>query len=304
MTAPRLIVFGRSGQVGSELARVTLPANWTVASIGRDEVDLAAPAFDIAAALDRHAHGSSSVVVVNAAGYTAVDRAESDEAACQTANCRGPENIARACAARGYPLIHLSTDYVFDGRKTTPYREDDPVDPQSVYGRTKLAGEDAVRSATPAHVILRTAWVYSPFGANFVKTMLRLSRERSDLAIVDDQRGCPTAAKDIAAAIVAMASQLATGKSDGFGTFHYSGAGCCSWFEFAHAIFAVAGRFDHPVPRLRAITTAEYPTPARRPANSVLDCSRIHDVYKIETRRWQGAVIECVEELLGTRGGV
>lgn len=303
MTAPRLIVFGRSGQVGSELARAALPGGWRLSSIAREEVDLAASASDIAAALDRHAKDFSPVVVVNAAAYTAVDRAESDESACQTANCRGAESIARACAAREFPLIHLSTDYVFNGQKTMPYREGDETGPLSVYGRTKLAGEEAVRNETPAHVVLRTAWVFSPFGSNFVKSMLRMSRERSELAIVDDQRGCPTAAKDIAAAIVEVAAQLAGGKADGYGTFHLCGTGCCTWFEFARAIFAAAARLNHPVPNLRAISTADYPTAARRPANSVLDCSKIHDVYKIETRPWQGAVIDCVEELLGTEGG-
>jgi dTDP-4-dehydrorhamnose reductase len=302
MTAVRLVVFGGSGQVGSELARAVLPSGMRLSPIARAEVDLAAPAAVIAAALDRHAADASCVVVVNAAGYTAVDRAESEAAACQVANCQGPAAVAHACAKRGFPLIHLSTDYVFDGRKPGPYREDDAVGPQSMYGRTKLAGEEAVRQAAPENVIVRTAWVYSPFGANFVKTMLRLGRERTELGIVDDQHGCPTAAKDLAAAIVSIATQLAAGKADGFGTFHYCGRGSCSWFEFAGAIFAAAARHDYSVPRLKAITTAQYPTAARRPANSVLDCSKIRAVYNIETRPWQTAVAACVDALLGAKG--
>ncbi len=303
MTAPLLVVFGRSGQVGSELARAKLPAGARLSSIGREEADLAGPDADIAAALARHAAGAAPVVVVNAAGYTAVDRAESDADACLGANARGPAAIARACAARGFPLIQLSTDYVFDGRKSVAYREEDATGPQSVYGRSKLAGEEAVRQATPAHVILRTAWVYSPFGTNFVKTMLRLGAERRELGVVDDQHGCPTAAKDIAAAIVSIAAQLAAGKTDGYGTFHYCGRGACTWFAFARAIFAHAAGLGHPVPSLRPITTAEYPTAARRPENSVLDCSKIRDVYNIDTRPWQTAVAACIDELLGAKGG-
>jgi dTDP-4-dehydrorhamnose reductase len=302
MTAARLVVFGCSGQVGSELARALLPAGLQLSSIARAEADLAAASTDIAAALDRHAGDASSVVVVNAAGYTAVDRAESEEAACGAANCQGPAAMAHACAERGFPLIQLSTDYVFDGRKSGAYREDDAVGPESVYGRTKLAGEEAVRGAAPKHVILRTAWVYSPFGTNFVKTMLRLGRERPELGIVDDQHGCPTAARDLAEAIVSVAAQIASGKSDGFGTFHYCGSGSCTWFELAGAIFAAAARHGHPTPRLRPITTAEYPTAASRPANSVLDCSKIRAVYNIEPRPWQTAVAACVDELLGAKG--
>jgi len=303
MTAPLLVVFGRSGQVGSELARAALPAGARLSSIARAEADLAGPAADIAAALARHAADASPVVVVNAAGYTAVDRAESEADACHAANCQGAAAIAQACAARGFPLIHLSTDYVFDGRKEGAYREDDPVGPQSVYGRSKLAGEEAVRQAAPAHVIVRTAWVYSPFGTNFVKTMLRLGRERPALGIVDDQYGCPTAAKDIAEAVVSIAAQLGAGNADGYGTFHYCGRGACTWFEFAREIFAHVARLGHPLPHLRPITTAEYPTAARRPANSVLDCSKIRDVYNIDTRPWQPAVAACIDELLGPKGG-
>lgn len=303
MTGPRLVVFGKTGQVASELARAALPGGFSASFIARAEADLAGPAADISAALARHAGDASSVLVVNAAAYTAVDRAESDEAACRAVNCGGAAAIAQVCAQRGFPLIHLSTDYVFDGNKQGPYREDDAVGPQSVYGRTKLEGEEAIRAALPSHVILRTAWVFSPFGTNFMKTMLRLARERPELSIVDDQRGCPTAAKDIAAAVVAIAAQLAAGKPEGYGTFHYCGRGSCTWYELARAIFAAAARFGQPVPRLRPITTAEYPTAARRPANSVLDCSKIRAVYNIDTRSWQDAVAACVGELLGDKGG-
>jgi dTDP-4-dehydrorhamnose reductase len=299
MSTPLLVVFGLSGQVGTELARAALRVGYRLSSIERREVDLAAPpAPALAAALDRHAGQASSVIVVNLAGYTAVDQAETDADACNAINCVGPASIARACHERGFALIHLSSDYVFNGRKKSPYNEADPVGPLNVYGRAKLAGEIAIREITGSHVILRTSWLYSPFRTNFVKTMLRLASERSELQIVHDQRGCPTAAADLAEALVDIARQLPAGKIDGYGTFHYCGRGACTWFEFANEIFALAGRYGLPVPHLDPVSSREYVTPALRPANSVLDCSKILDVYKIDTRPWQQSLAKCLTELL------
>ncbi|MGQ3031182.1 MAG: dTDP-4-dehydrorhamnose reductase, partial [Ferrovibrionaceae bacterium] len=236
-------------------------------------------------------------VVVNAAAYTAVDKAESDADQAFLVNRDGPAALARAAAAVGAPLIHVSTDYVFDGTKDGAYTEDDPVAPVSVYGRSKEAGERAVREAAERHVILRTAWVYSPFGNNFVKTMLRLGAEREELRVVADQRGCPTAAADIAAAIVRLA-----GADHGWGTYHYSGAGPTTWHGFAEAIFAGAAARGAKVPaRVTAIGTADYPTPAVRPANSVLDCSRIDRVHGIVARNWREALEDCLDALIGPR---
>ena len=289
----KILVFGRAGQVATELGRANWLQGFAVACLGRAEVDITR-ADDVRRAVA----GSGAAVVVNAAAYTAVDRAESEREAAFAVNRDGPAHIAAACAAAGTPLIHISTDYVFDGEKEGAYVEHDPVNPLGVYGASKEAGECKVREGLAAHVIVRTAWVYSPHGDNFIKTMLRLGRERNELGIVDDQRGCPTAASDIARAIVGIARQLAAGKRDGFGTFHFCSAGRTTWYGFARAIFKLAAARGAKTPRLTAITTADYPTPARRPKNSVLDCGRIRRVHGIEPRPWRECLVECIDELL------
>ncbi|MGQ3072537.1 MAG: dTDP-4-dehydrorhamnose reductase [Ferrovibrionaceae bacterium] len=287
-----VLVVGETGQLARELARAAWAPGVEVTFAGRDIIDLARPetATAVVAAM-------KPGVVVNAAAYTAVDKAESDADQAFLVNRDGPAALARAAAAVGAPLIHVSTDYVFDGTKDGAYTEDDPVAPVSVYGRSKEAGERAVREAAERHVILRTAWVYSPFGNNFVKTMLRLGAEREELRVVADQRGCPTAAADIAAAIVRLA-----GADHGWGTYHYSGAGPTTWHGFAEAIFAGAAARGAKVPaRVTAIGTADYPTPAVRPANSVLDCSRIDRVHGIVARNWREALEDCLDALIGPR---
>lgn len=295
MSGARLIVFGSTGQLGRALTCAELPPGCTLTSISRAEADLSAP-DTLAAALDRHAAGSTKVVVIVAAAYTGVDNAEKDADGAYAVNCLGPASIAKACAERGYPIITLSTDYVFDGRRDQPYVETDAVGPINVYGRTKLQGELAVQRETPQHVILRTSWVFSGHGANFVRTMLRLARDRPQLGIVDDQRGSPTHARDLAETVVAMAQQIGSGKQDGFGLFHYCGKGTCTWFEFAQQIFALA-KLDR-TPELHPIATSQYPTPARRPANSALACGKISAVYGIEQRPWQDGLAACLGELI------
>ncbi len=287
-----VLVVGETGQLARELARAAWAPGVEVTFAGRDIIDLARPetATAVVAAM-------KPGVVVNAAAYTAVDKAESDADQAFLVNRDGPAALARAAAAVGAPVIHVSTDYVFDGTKDGAYTEDDPVAPVSVYGRSKEAGERAVREAAEHHVILRTAWVYSPFGNNFVKTMLRLGAEREELRVVADQRGCPTAAADIAAAIVRLA-----GADHGWGTYHYSGAGPTTWHGFAEAIFAGAAARGAKVPaRVTAIGTADYPTPAVRPANSVLDCTRIDRVHGIVARNWREALEDCLDALIGPR---
>lgn len=287
----KLLVLGAAGQVGRELCRAAWPAGTSITAVDRAEIEIA-DLDAVFVAIERERPD----VVVNAAAYTAVDRAESEPDAAWAANCTGPANLAAACGEAAIPLIHLSTDYVFDGAKSGPYREVDPVNPLGVYGRSKDAGDRAIREALPEHVILRTAWVYSAHGHNFVKTMLRLGAERPVLRVVADQTGSPTSAADVAAAIREIVRRLKAGKS-GWGTYNFTGAGAVTWHGFAEAIFELAAPWRGPPPLVEAITTAEYPTPARRPANSVLDCARIGEVFGIAPRPWREALAEVIREL-------
>lgn len=287
----KLLVLGAGGQVGHELCRRAWPAGHRLAAFGHDRLDITQREA-VFAAVARECPD----IVVNAAAYTAVDRAESEPEAAWAGNCTGPANLAAACCGAAIPLIHISTDYVFDGSKAGPYREDDPVKPLGVYGKSKEAGERAVREALPRHVILRTAWVYSAHGHNFVKTMLRLGQERPVLRVVADQIGSPTSAADIAAAIGGVVERIAAGETN-WGTYHFVGAGAVSWHAFAETIFALAALWRGPPPRVEAIATADYPTPARRPANSVLDCGWISEVFGIVPRPWREALAEVIGEL-------
>ena len=282
---------GAGGQVGTELRRLAGPSGWDLVPTDRPSLNITdRTSVDAAIARNR------PDIVINAAAYTAVDRAETEEAAAWAGNCDGPANLAAACRAAGIPLIHISTDYVFSGSKQGPYAEHDPVDPLGVYGASKAAGEGAVRDALAEHVILRTAWLYSAHGHNFVKTMLRLAETHPSLRVVADQRGSPTSAADIAAAIAAVVARIAAGAGR-WGTYHFAGAGEVSWHGFAEAIFTAAEPWRGPPPAVAAITTAEYPTPARRPANSVLDCRRIAADYGIRPRAWRDALGDVVREL-------
>ncbi|MET4701565.1 dTDP-4-dehydrorhamnose reductase [Constrictibacter sp. MBR-5] len=294
MTAPplRILLFGGTGQVGSELLRRPWPEPVRIEAPGRDTADLLDPprvaGLVAADAVD---------LVINAAAYTAVDKAESEPETAETVNAAAPGALAHAAADAGIPLIHLSTDYVFDGRKSSPYVEDDAIAPLSVYGRTKAAGEAAVRAAEGRHAILRTSWVYSAHGGNFVKTMLRLGGERPVLRIVDDQHGAPTAASDIADAVMAVALRLIAGDGPD-GVFHFTAAGATTWYGFASRIFAHAAAGGRPVPKLEPIPTRNYPTPARRPTNSRLDCGRLARAHGIVGRPWEAALAEVMDELL------
>lgn len=278
-----LLVFGKTGQVARELARAAPAARF----VGRNEANLSDP--DTCAALLR---ASGANLVINAAAYTAVDKAESEEDLARRVNAEAPGAMARAAAEIGAAFVHISTDYVFDGEGTAPFSPDAPTAPLGAYGRTKLAGEEAVRAAGGAYVILRTSWVFSAHGANFVKTMLRLSETRSALTIVTDQVGGPTPAGSIAAACLAIGDQLVQdpGKS---GTFHFSGAPDVSWNEFARVIFAQSGR----AVSVTDIAMADYPTPARRPANSQLDCSTTATTFGIPRPDWRDGLAEVLNHL-------
>lgn len=297
----RVLVTGITGQVGGALAVRPAPAGMAWIPAGRDRLDLSAP-DGIAAALAAIAPDA----VVNPAAYTAVDAAETDSATAFRVNRDGPAALAEACSARGIPLIHLSTDYVFDGTGSRPYRADDPVAPLGVYGASKEAGEQAVRAALPDHVILRTAWVYAAEGKNFVNTMLRVGAERDELRVVADQRGTPTPAGDIADAIAAILAARLAGTAIR-GTFHYTAAGETTWHGFAEAVFRRAGRHWGRRPVVHAITTADYPTPARRPAYSVLDNAALDAALSgfgpVPRRPWETALNAVLDERLGPLPG-
>lgn len=292
----RIAVTGREGQVVRALAEVGEAMGATVVPVGRPALDLARPE-GVGTALA----AARPDVIVNAAAYTAVDKAESEPALAMAVNGAGAGLVADAAAALGVPVLHLSTDYVFDGSLHRPYREDDPTGPLGAYGRSKLAGEQAVAAATPHHVILRTAWVYAPFGNNFVRTMLRLAESRDEVGVVADQRGCPTSALDIAAALVAVARRLTGGATtpDLFGIFHMTGQGEAVWAEVADVVFARAAVLGAPSARVRRIATADYPTPARRPASSRLDGTRLSAAYGVVLPAWRPSVETCVDRLVG-----
>lgn len=281
-----LLIFGRTGQVGRELARLVPDARF----VGRDQADLTDPAA-CAAVIG----ATQPQAVINAAAYTAVDKAESDRETAQRVNAGAPGAMAAACAAVGVPFLHVSTDYVFDGSGDRPWAEDDATGPLGVYGATKLAGEQAVAAAGGQWAVLRTSWVFSAHGTNFVKTMLRLGAEREALTIVADQIGGPTPAADIAAALLTMAQAMQAGRGRG-GLYHFAGFPDVSWAGFAREIFAQAGLNC----QVTEIPTSDYPTPAQRPLNSRLDCGRIERAFGITRPDWRAGLAEVLKELKET----
>ncbi|SLN46235.1 dTDP-4-dehydrorhamnose reductase [Roseovarius litorisediminis] len=284
----KLLVFGKTGQVATELARLEGDAFTQAVFLPRDQADLSDPKACAAIITETQADA-----VINAAAWTAVDNAEEHEAEAMVINADAPGAMARACADRGLPFLHVSTDYVFDGAGETPRKETDPVAPQNAYGRGKLAGENAVRAASGPHAILRTSWVFSSHGANFVKTMLRLSETCDALSIVSDQHGGPTPAADIAAALVKMAHAMVQGQPGG--TYHFAGQPDTTWAGFAREIFDQAGR-DVTV---TGIPTRDFPTPATRPLNSRLDCSALAADFAISRPDWRQGLHHVLDEMRG-----
>lgn len=294
MSRIRIAVTGNSGQVARSLLERSTGTTCDIISIGRPALDLSRP-DTIESALA----SISADVLVSAAAYTDVNRAEMEGDLADLINAYAPGRLAACAHAHGIPLIHLSTDYVFDGTKTDLYREDDPLHPINAYGRSKAMGERAVADAHPRHVILRTSWVYSPFNRNFVRTMIELARKQDELRVVADQIGSPTAAADIADGIVAVAQNLLTGQGDDrYGTFHMTAAGSASWAAFATATFAASAERGGPTARVVPIASTEYQTPARRPANSRLDCAKIARVHGVALPRWQSSLGDCVSRIL------
>jgi len=292
-----ILVTGGTGQIGNALGRLAWPAGIDLHLPSRGELNLAERA-----SVEAVFSALRYAAVINCAAYTAVDKAEDDVVEAFAANSMGPAVLAAATAAAGIPLLHVSTDYVFDGTAKGFYREDAPVAPLGVYGASKLAGELAVASGNPRHVILRTAWVLSDHGGNFAKTMLRVGASNPTLRVVDDQHGCPTAAADIAAALQTIAMRLIAEPAAPTGVFHFVNSGESTWCGLARAIFAEAASHGGPSPVVQAIATADYPTRARRPANSRLHTAKLTAAFGIVPRPWQEAVAEIVAVLAPQHG--
>jgi len=293
----RLLLLGGTGQVGEELRALAMPDGVEVVAPGRSMLDL------------QNADAIASVIaaepwsaVINAAAYTAVDRAESEEAIAFAVNAEAPSRLAIETGRRGIPLVHISTDYVFDGRKGSPYVEQDETAPLNIYGRSKLAGEHGVRAANPRHVILRTSWAHSPYRTNFVKTILRLAAERDRLTVVADQRGCPTAARHIAQSCLDIAMRCTSDPARApYGVYHFAGAGEASWFELATAIVDMSADRRAASPQVVPIRTADYPTPAARPPDARLDCTAIVREFGVSLRPWREGLRETIDCLLANK---
>ncbi|MEP1442157.1 MAG: dTDP-4-dehydrorhamnose reductase [Hyphomicrobiales bacterium] len=287
-----VLVTGTQGQLAQSLKRqMHGHENLSLNFFGRPELELENP--DNIVSLIQ---SEKPDVIINAAAYTAVDNAEDETEIAQAINGIAPGIIASTAADIGAKIIHISTDYVFNGEQSHPYKETDFTGPTSVYGQTKLDGEQAVRAANPHHAIIRTAWIYSPFGNNFVKTMLRLAAERDELSVVHDQIGNPTSALDIADGILAMVSHWRGGEQTGLGeTFHLSGTGIASWAEFAEAIFDANKKKGGAYCVVKKITSAEYPTKAKRPKNSALDCKKFQDAFGYTAPRWQDSLLKVMQ---------
>ncbi len=289
----KIAITGTAGQVVTSLIERGTAAGHDVIAIGRPDLDLADPASVV-----RTLEAAAPDVIVSAAAYTAVDKAETESDLAHAVNGVGPGAVAQAAKALGVPLIHISTDYVFDGTLDRPYVESDPTGPTGVYGASKLAGERAVLDGHDDSAVLRVAWVYSPFGGNFVKTMLRLAADRDELGVVGDQVGNPTSALAIADGIIQVATNMVSDSSPTLrGIFHMTAPGEASWADFAQAIFAASAARGGPAASVRAIGTADYPTPATRPANSRLDCGHIARVHGVTLPDWRTSLDDVIDRL-------
>lgn len=291
----RLLVTGSSGQLALSLHELCRSNAVHLMRLGRPDLDLT-----FTTTIERAIADVSPAVVINAAAYTAVDQAEREPTLAMQINAEGAGAVAAACQRLDIPIIHISTDYVFDGLKREPYTEVDATAPATAYGRSKLAGEHCVAAAAPRHVILRTSWLHSPFGSNFVKTMLRLSGTMPEIRVVNDQVGNPTYAPHLAEAVLAIATRISDAPSSHslWGTYHASGSGAATWYDFAQEIFRQSHLLGRPKVTLRAIGSSDFSTLAKRPANSRLDCSRLDKTFGVRLPRWETGIEEGVEQLL------
>lgn len=294
MTGPiRILVTGGSGQVGLELARSDAPTDWILVRPSRDLLDISSES-----SVEAYLAQGDWAAIISCAAWTAVDLAEDQAGQAFLANCQGPANLAVAAKRMSIPIVHLSTDYVFDGQLGRPYRESDAVAPLGVYGASKLAGELAINSVGSRAVILRTAWVISAQRNNFLKTMLRIGKTKTSLQIVSDQHGCPTSAADIAAAAIAIVKRLIEDPKAPTGIYHFVNSGETTWCDLARQIFACSAARGGPSPEVIPIAAADYPTRASRPANSRLDTAKLTAAYGIVPRPWQEAVADITAELI------
>lgn len=291
----RLLIAGWQGQVARSLVEMAPGRpDVTACAVGRAALDICE-----AKSIERALSAIRPTVVINSAAYTAVDKAESDVERAFALNRDGAGMLAEAAAKRGIPIIQMSTDYVFDGSKAGPYVEEDETSPVTVFGRSKLEGERAVREANPKHIILRTAWIFSPAGRNFVKTMLTQAESQPRVRVVEDQRGSPTYAPHLVAAILDLAGIVSAPGAEGpWGVYHAANAGTTTWRELADEVFARSRELGGPTAEVEPIHSSDYPTPAQRPANSQLDCSRLAQTFGLTLPRWQAGVADCVERIL------
>jgi dTDP-4-dehydrorhamnose reductase len=286
----KLLVIGANGQLGWEICRKGKDQGIDMSGLDLPDFDVTEPSK-----VKKAVHQAGVSLIVNASAYTAVDTAESEPEVAFAVNRDGAAYLAASCDEIGIPLIHISTDYVFDGSKKSPYLETEPVSPLGIYGKSKAAGETEIRNTLKQHIIIRTAWLYGLHGNNFVKTMLRLGKEKEILSVVADQYGCPTYAADLADAILMIATQISEQRDITWGTYHYCGKGVTNWHDFAQEIFDLADKYDaFQVKKVMPITTSEYPTPAKRPENSSMDCSLITRNFGISLRPWQESLADMV----------
>ena len=290
----KILITGAQGQVGKELSAISINKGFDVVAAGRVDLDITETQI-----VEEYISQHQPDIVINAAAHTAVDKAESEQDLAFAINHNGAKNIALACSKLTIPLLHISTDYVFDGSQSDPYSENDAVSPLGVYGESKWQGEEVIRKNLESHIILRVAWVFGAQGNNFVKTMLRLGKDRDELNVVADQFGGPSPAKNIAETLINLVEQYQKDKTLTWGTYHYCGKSKTTWYDFATEIFKLAfeiGLLDKKV-KVNPITTAEYPTPAKRPSNSMLNCTKLKTTFGIDMPEWKDALKKVLTEL-------
>ena len=294
----KLLIIGSKGQLGSELVRKCKRNDFSFLGLDLPEFNITDPSC-----VEKTLADFKPSIVINASAYTNVDKAETEQEIAFSVNSAGPVNLAVSCDKNRIPIIHVSTDYVFDGSKGQSYSESDTVSPLGVYGKSKEEGESKLRSILKQHIILRTSWLYGTYGNNFVKTMLKLGKEKERIKVVSDQYGCPTCAADLAEAVIDISKQITQNFKITWGTYHYCGLGITTWYEFAKAIFDIASQYqNYKVSSVEAITTAQYPTKTKRPAFSALDCGLIKKHFGIDTKPWQESLKKTIKPMFRKSG--